>query len=212
MHAHSEYEPTHQIRQHTGAVDLIFAGGERPLPKSGAQILETARATEFFEEARVETEYERGSIEFVPRAMMPNSIDVALVQGLLLSRFTITGAPPRGLQVLDAGTYYHYVDFIEGPDFEKGRWVGRIVDEAGRSACLVLGVEVKQIVHFHLDPQELEEHGRPRVHTHGIGVGEAANILVWPPPPEGVEWEETLSWERIGDDACKTTSICVPLA
>jgi hypothetical protein len=191
----------------TGAVGLIISG-ERPTPRTGPEILEIARETEFVEEGRIEREYEGGSIEFTPRAMLSNPIATALVEGLLILRVTITGAPPKAYQLLDLGTYYLYVDFIEGPDDDEGRWVGRMVggDGGGGTPCLVPGIIFKQRITFSMDAREHEEHSRVRVHMHGFGVGETARLF-----GEDDGWIVTpVSWEPVGTDSCWHDIVCSP--
>src|SRR5215217_5554553 len=98
--------PGRRISRMTGAVGLMISGERKP-PRTGPEILEIARETEFAQEARIEKEHEGGSIEVMPREMMANPIATAFAEGLLLGMYTITGTPPnpRGFQVLDPGTY-----------------------------------------------------------------------------------------------------------
>jgi hypothetical protein len=199
MTEHSELHREHGFRHHTGAVGLIFHG-ERPQPKSSAQILEIAKTTEFFEEGSFKAEYAGGTIEYVPRTLVPDAIGEALARGLLLYKFRIGDDPPRMFRDLDPGEYYVYLDFIEGPDFQDGRWVGRIVNSLGGHECWVTGVEAKQISYFHLDVRE--DHSKPQIGLHGLGVkGTLAAGIYW--IDNSVEW---VQW-GIG---CKTTTVCVP--
>ena len=216
MTTHTEHAVTESIRRHTGAVSLIVSG-ERPAPKAGAEILETARATEFYEDGHLTREYEGGSIEYVPTALTPNALSETLAQGRLLYRFTIYGTPPKQLGSLASGTYYTYVDFIEGPDFDEGRWIGRIVDEEGKVVGIVPGVEVKQVFSFHIHDQDREAHSRPEMHLHGLGVGDtegrlwADTKLDFKPPTSTGSWQVTSGdWSPHGT-GCMRTFYCTPL-
>jgi hypothetical protein len=198
----------HHFRHHTGAVGLIFHG-ERPRPKSSTEILETARTTEFFEEGRFRAEYAGGTIEYVPRTFVSNAIAEALARGLLLYRFHISDDPPRMFRDLDPGEYYAHLDFIEGPDFQEGRWVARIVNGFGGLECLVLGVEVKQLSHFHLDIQE--DHSKPQIDIHGLAAegtpaAQAAEGTLAADPA----WSDIqIDWQQVGV-GCRKDIICVP--
>ena len=167
MTEHSELHREHRFRHHTGAVGLIFHG-ERPQPKSSTEILETAHTTEFFEEGRFRAEYAGGIIEYMPRTLVSDAIAEALARELLLYKFHIGDDPPRKFRDLDPGEYYVHLDFIEGPDFQEGRWVGRIVNGFGGLECLVTGVEAKQISHFHLDVRE--DHSKPQIEIQGLAA------------------------------------------
>jgi hypothetical protein len=181
--------------------------GERPAPKRGPEILAAARMTDFVEEGGLTSDHEYGSVEFVPAAFTPDAIGETIAHGRLLFRFTISGSPPQWLSGLTSGTYYAYVDFVEGPDFDEGRWVGRIVDEEGTVVNEVPGVEVKEVFHFHLhDP---EEHNKPSIRVHGLGEDEQV--------PEGQTriWDGQWS-ESVGDwhpyaDGCRVAHYCFPI-
>src|SRR5215213_2526845 len=183
MTDHSEHGHTQtqrRVRRHTGVVGLILTG-ERSLPKRGVEIVETARATEFFEEGQLRRDHEGGYIDFVAPMHSPDPILEALTEGRLLYKFTIRGsAPPRGaaFSSLTPGTYFVYADFVEGPDFDEGRWVARVVDEEGEVVSVIQGVEFKLVTYFeHIDEQEAEAHRRPEIHVHGLGVDEEANFF-----------------------------------
>ena len=208
MTDHSEHYHGHQHRHHTGAVGLIFQG-ERPRPKSSTEILETARTTEFFEEGRFRAEYAGGTIEYVPRTLVPNAISEALARGLLLYKFHISDDPPRMFRDLGPGEYYAHLDFIEGPDFQEGRWVARIVNGFGGLECLVMGVEVKQLSHFHLDIQE--DHSKPQIDIHGLAAeGSPAAQAAEGTLAADQAWADyQISWEAIGV-GCHKETICVP--
>jgi hypothetical protein len=205
---HSELHREHGFRHHTGAVGLIFHG-ERPQPKSSAQILEIAKATEFFEEGTFKAEYAGGTIEYVPRTFVPDAIGEALVRGLLLYKFRINDDPPRMFRDLDPGEYYVYMDFIEGPDFQDGRWVGRVVNGLGGLECWVTGVEVKQLGDFHLDIHE--DHSKPQIEIHGLAAeGSSAQQIVEEAPAVGIAWNHTqVSWIPVGV-GCYKTIVCMP--
>jgi hypothetical protein len=201
------------IRRHTGIVGLLVAGS-RPEPKSGQAVLDAARRTDFFEPGRLVIETrEGGSIECVPHSFEPNGFLKALTEGMLLYRFTITGTPPARLRPLEPGTYYTFMDFLEGPDAQEGRWIVRIVNTSGQVECVVPGVEVKQLLEFHVEHKE--EHSRPRIETHGIGTfGERLEDSG--EPDEGglaaatPGWvERTLTWQDFGA-GCLSTVVCVP--
>lgn len=161
-------ESTRGTRNHTGAVAL-FVQGVRPPLKNGPEIAEIGKSTNFFEEGRHLSEYEGGSIEHVPRESTPYAIAKALVEGLLLSRITIKGTPQGAYRSLDPGTYYLFVDFLEGEDDEEGRWIGRIVDTQGQIRCLCLGMRVKQIAFYNTDDRKRQELRKPSIKVHGIG-------------------------------------------
>jgi hypothetical protein len=196
--------------------------GERPLPRSGDEILEIAAYTEFFEEGRIVRMVERqqtevGSIEYVPRTSAPNAVYTALTQGLLVNKFTLTGTPDK-FQGLDPGTYYTFVDYIESQDpFEGGRWVARIVNSTGGIECLVTGVELKEAIHFHIAAEELEEHTRPRVALHGFSTPEVEGALAAgaiPPVGGGASWlEADVYWHPLNPEdpraGCIKTVVCV---
>jgi hypothetical protein len=116
-------EPTQDIRRHTGAIGLVLEG-DRPLPKETSEILAVARAANFYEDGAITREYEGGSIQYVPTMLSSNAVVETIMEGRLLYRFTITGDPPVEFQALTEGTYMTYVDFIEGPDVDEGRWIG----------------------------------------------------------------------------------------
>jgi hypothetical protein len=198
----------HRFRHHTGAVGLIFHG-ERPRPKSSTEILQTARTTEFFEEGRFRAEYAGGTIEYVPRTFVSNAIAEALARGLLLYKFHISDDPPRMFRDLDPGEYYAHLDFMEGPDFQEGRWVARIVNGFGGLECLVLGVEVKQLSHFHLDIRE--DHSKPQIDIHGLAAeGTPAAQAAEGTLAADQAWSDIqIDWQQVGV-GCRKDIICVP--
>ena len=67
----------------------------------------------------------------MPRTLVSDAIAEALAHGLLLYKIRIGDDPPRMFRDLDPGEYYVQLDFIEGPDFQEGRWLGRIVNGFG---------------------------------------------------------------------------------
>ena len=213
MTEHSEPHREHRFRHHTGAVGLIFLG-ERPRPRSGAEIRDIARTTEFFEEGRLRAEYAGGSIEYVPRTLVSEGISEALAMGLLLYKFRISDDPPLMFRSLAPGEYYVYLDFVEGSDFGQGRWVGRIVNSAGSVVCSVLGVEAKQLGHFHMHNMDLrEDHSKPQVAIHELAAEEGSTA------EQGAEggvaakifWADVLlSWKAYDDFGCRKDLVCVP--
>ncbi len=213
MTDHSERHHGHHYRHHTGAVGLIFLG-ERPRPKSGPEIRDIARTTEFFEEGRFRAYFEGGTIEYVPRTFVSDGISQALAHGLLLYKFEISDDPPSPFHSLDPGEYYVYLDFIEGPDFQEGRWVGRIVNSVGDVRCTVVGIEAKQVAHFHMDRMDLREvHSKPQIDIHGlIAEGSPAEQSA----AEGsfaanITWNDVLiSWQQYDDFGCRKDLVCIP--
>lgn len=217
----TEYSESHRhreeysFRHYTGAVGLIFLG-ERPRPKSGEEIRDIASKTEFFEEGRFRAYYEGGTIEYMPRTLVPDAISEALARGLLLYKFQIGDDPPSPFRSLDPGEYYTYVDFIEGPDFKQGRWVGRIVNSLGRVACTVVGIEAKQLNDFHMDHRE--DHSKPQIDIHGLAAeGSPAEQAA----AEGgfaaaINWVDVLmGWKAYNDTptgsvGCRKDIICIP--
>ena len=205
MQDHSEHESGQRMRRHTGLVGLMVVG-ERPRLKTPAEIVELAKATEFFEEGSIERRYESGSIEYVPPPVVQNATGAAFMEGLIGHKFTIKDAPPIGMRELNPDTYYTFIDFIEGPDFEQGRWIGRVVDQGARFSCVITGVEVKQTIQFHPlhgeDEDLTHEHSRPSISTHGIG--KEGTIL------GEVPWiDYNAGWAKYGV-GCISTVFCVP--
>jgi hypothetical protein len=210
---HSEHESEHGMREHTGLVGLrVF--GERPRLKTPAEIVERAKETEFFEEGSIEETHEGGSVEYVPPPLVHNAIADAFTVGLLGYKFTIKGAPPRHLQELESDTtYYTFIDFVEGPDFQEGRWIGRVVDEGARSFCLIMGVELKEEIHYHLDQDLIEAHSRPTISSHGVAPLDEDTGQVLGIPAGERRWKDhSGSWEAVGNPAtgCRRLVTCMP--
>lgn len=212
----TDYSESHHEhhRHHTGAVGLIFLG-ERPRPKSGVEIRDTARKTEFFEEGRFRAYYQGGTIEYVPRTLASDGISEALWRGLLLYKFRIGDDPPSPFRSLDPGEFYVYLDFIEGPDFQEGRWIGRIVNSAGDVRCAVLGVEAKQLGHFHMDRGDLrEDHSKPQIDIHGLAPegSPAGQTAAEESFAANINWVDVLiSWKEYdGGAGCRKDLVCVP--
>jgi hypothetical protein len=204
MQDYSEPTPRPQVRRYPDKIGLIVSG-VRPDPKSSDEILAIAEETEFFEEGRsVRQSDEPGAtIEYTPRAFVPNAIREAFFSGLLLYKFSIVGAPPPGLSRLSSGTYYLFLDFAEGPD-QDARWIGRIVNTRGAVECIVPNIEVKERVEFH--EEHIEEHGKPRIVTHGAGFSDIAGAAA----AAGSGWVDVhLHWEALGA-GCWTQTICIP--
>ncbi|MGH3146510.1 MAG: hypothetical protein ACRDTR_11985 [Rubrobacter sp.] len=204
----SDYATTWRMRRHTGAVGLMVTG-ERPAPRTGPEIAELARRTDFFEGGRLTTQHDQGSVEYVPVSFSRNVLAEMFVRGRLIFKFTINGRPPDWLGGLDSGgTYYLYVDFVEGPDYDEGRWVGRIIDEQGTVVGRTTSVEVKQIFYFHIDEQDAEEHNKPKIEIHGLGAEDVADFF-------SSRWHETLSdWHPVsppGGHGCQCTHTCTDI-
>ena len=192
-----------RTRRHTGAVGLMLAG-ERPAPKSGAEILEVARTTDFFEPSRLLVEHETGSVEYVPASFTENALNEMMSEGRLIYRFTINGEPAERLRGLTSGrSYYTFVDFVEGPDFDEGRWVARFIDDTGKVVASTASVEIKQIHYFH-DDAARGHHDKPKIEIHGLGPeGIAENVFRY------FSWAETLSdWHPV-DQGCQCTHTCL---
>jgi hypothetical protein len=200
------------MRRQTGVVALIL-DGDRPPPRTGPEILELADQTEFVEAASLTSDYEGGRINYVPAALSENAVLETITEGRLLFSFTIEGDPPNKEASYKQGTtYYAYVDFVEGPDFDEGRWIARIVNTDGDVVGLVPGVEVKQVVSFHVDDHERDSHSKPVMHIHGLGVAEAARIIGggFKPPTSTDKWVVTHGdWVPFGK-GCSRTFYCTP--
>jgi hypothetical protein len=166
-----------RARRQTGRVDLIIEGRRAGPLKSGSDILQTARSTEFFEEGRLKVKLVKGDVEYVPAKFPRNAISIALIEGMMTHKFTITGTPPAQWSFLSSGTFYSYLDFVEGPDFDEGRWLARIVDEGGRVRRLVPGAVVRQLIDLHVDEKLKSEHSKPSFHIHGLAFGEEEQQL-----------------------------------
>jgi hypothetical protein len=200
-----------RTRRQTGVVGLIF-DGDRPPPISSEEILERARQTEFVVDARFTSEYEGGRVEYVPAAMSDDAVLDTIAYGRVVFRFTVVGDAPDATKTLRPATYYTFVDFVEGPDFDEGRWIARIVSEDGEVVGLVPGVEVKQVFSFHMDEHERDRHGRPEMHVHGLGIGEVNQVLFrrFTPPKSTDSWVVTSgSWQPYGN-GCMRTFYCTP--
>jgi hypothetical protein len=210
MH-HSASEAPSGVRRQTGVVGLIL-DGERPPPISSQEIVQLGSKTEFVDDARFAAEYEGGRVEYVPATLSENAVLETLSQGRLTFRFTIIGEPPDELRSLKAGTYYNYVDFVEGPDFDEGRWVARVIDANGELVGFVPGVEVKQVASFHIDEGEREHHKKPEMHMHGLGAGPATQIITgFKPPTSTDKWIVTSGdWTPFGTSGCLRTFYCEP--
>jgi hypothetical protein len=126
--------------RYTGAVDLIVAG--KPQLKNAKEILAIAKKTKFNEAGGYENKYNGGSVEYVPPEPTHDALRKALVEGLLLYKFTIKGASPKNIN-LPQGTYYFYMQFIDA------RWVGFAVNEAGISMCYTFGLIAREVYTEH---------------------------------------------------------------
>ncbi len=138
-------------------------------------------------------------------AFSKNVLAEMFVRGRLIFKFTINGSLPDWLGGLDSGgNYYLYVDFVEGPAYDEGRWVGRIIDEQGTVVGRTTSVEVKQIFYFHIDERDAEEHNKPRIEIHGLGVEDVAGFF-------DARWHETLSdWHPVAH-GCQCTHTCTDI-
>jgi hypothetical protein len=205
-------------RRHDGVISLIIQG-QHPGYRSATEILELARSTSFAEDAGVNHSYTGGSIDYTPAPLSEGFSQLeALVAGRLLYRFRINESPPGSFRALSPGTYYTYVDFVEGPDFDEGRWIGRIINEYGQTMGVVPGVEVKQVISFHIDEELREIHSKPQMHVHGIGA-DADTLLFRADAGAGdagagdagaPSWAVTSgNWIRFGN-GCALTFFCTP--
>ena len=192
---------TDDMQERTGAVRL-FVSGQRPAPKSVGEIRYIGDQIAFFDEGRVETKGEGYSVTYVPRTFTDGAEEELLTVGLLVTKFTVTGRPPAGYPP-EPGTYYLWVDYAEA------RWFARVVGDGGL-ACVVPGVEVKQIVQFGTDLHE--EHSKPRVVLHDLGFDFAGDTSTngVPSPAAPAHWVAIdVGWKEIGV-ACSTTTVCAP--
>jgi hypothetical protein len=186
--------------RHTGAVDL-FVIAERPAPKPADEILRIASETAFYQQGALQKNVEgSGGVEYVPREIVRNGTAVALMEGLLAYKFTISGRSPI-YPALNPGTYYVWIDFIDG------RWVGRVVNNGGGMNCLVLGIEVKQLANFDQVNRDLHQQPQqPRLVTHSLGVDLGS-------PGLGLDmegWVEVqIGWEPFGA-GCWHDIVCIP--
>jgi len=175
-------------KQYTGAIQL-FISGERPRVKAAEEILTIAKATKFYEAGRLVKEFKTGGkIEYVPREMVTDALEQALTEGFLVNKFIVTGTLPSPSK-LAPGTYYVFVDFLDG------RWVGRVVSAIGRVECVVPGIQVKQLITY--GDVSREAHSRPRIVTHAMGIDDSY-------------WEDlSVRWTPFGN-GCMTLIFCIP--
>jgi hypothetical protein len=210
--ATSEPVVADHVRRQTGAVRLIVEGQRPPISTAG-EIMTKVQGTTFVDDSAIVLEYDGGSIEYVPAAMTPDALGETIINGRVIYKFTVTGGPPPTERHLNAGTYYLYIDFIEGPDFDEGRWIGRILDANGAVKNVVIGIEVKQLITFHVGEDDRASHYKPEMHVHGIGIGEDARRL---DDNEFVLKAGATGWKVIHGDwtphgtGCARTSYCVP--
>ena len=99
------------------------------------------------------------------------ALTVSLIDGLLTYKATITGTAPGRTGLLEPGTYYSYVDFVQSPDFNEGRWVSRIVDSTGKIVRVFAGV--RQLISLHVSDQERQVHEKPSLLIHGLAGDDA---------------------------------------
>ena len=195
-------DDTNLLEERTGAVRL-FLGGERPQLKSGSEILEIAKALDYFDDGRHEETNADGSIVYVPRTFGTTDPHAeAMMVGRTVMKVYVTGTPPQWPE-LNSGTYYVWLDYV------NGRWVGRIVNEQGGVDCTVIGAEVKTILYFGTDLSDA--HKRPTVSTHGLGLPEEGTTAAEGPVTTLPGWTFTNSgWTDVGGVGCSTTTICMP--
>lgn len=197
-------------RRQTGRVDLIISGARGAPLSDGQRIIERARATQFYDAGRHSPELKSGGVDYVPAVFPDNALAVALIDGLLVNKFTVAGAVPPPWDALGSGTYYTYIDFVEGPDYDSGRWVTRIVDDAGKVRRVISGGEVRQVVDLHVDDALREEHSRPSIHVHGMMKREDAFQF-------GEEYLASSSWTVTSGDwvaagsGCARVQTCTPV-
>src|SRR6266542_7159082 len=116
QHAPHDARPSDgRPRRPSGRIDLVISGQRATALKSGPDILQTAKSTDFVEKGRHEVTFKGGAVEYVPATFPQHAIAVSIIQGLLVYRFTINGTPPAEWRFLGAGVFYSYVDFVEGP-------------------------------------------------------------------------------------------------
>jgi hypothetical protein len=175
----------------TGAVDLSVSG-ESLRAKTGPEILTIAKDTKFVSEGRMEQKTEKGKIEYVPREYIANAIPEAIGQGLLAYKFTIEGTPPKEFRGLKSGTYYVFVQMIDG------RWVAEVVNQRGAVSCELFGVRVRQEIVVGNTSGADHQHHRPEIMTHKI-----------PSAAEQAWVEYHAGWEPFGS-GCIHTTLCVP--
>jgi len=182
--------------QHSGAVDL-FISGNRPEPKTPDQILSTAKATKFYPSGSIKREFgQGGTIEYTPREFQANAVATALSEGLLVSQLTV-GGTPQPQSRLQPGVYYVFVDFVEG------RWTGRVIDaRSGRIACVMLGLEAKEVITFG-GPELHKAHNRPIASIHAVRLPGSS-------PTAAQDWVEyQVEWTQLGA-GCVSKIICIP--
>jgi hypothetical protein len=180
--------------------------GERPRAKSTAEIAELAEATDFYEEGSVERSYEGGSIKYVPPRWAEGAIGKAFMDGLVGAKFTIRGAAPAHFpQLITPGTYYTFLDFVEGGDGEQGRWIARVVDDDASISCMITGAEVSQEFAFHPGQDLSSEHSRPSISFHGVAPSDEpwATIANQPWAHLTGDWHEYAT-------GCVTAHVCIP--
>jgi hypothetical protein len=176
MSEHSVEQAAEGIARHDGLVGLALTG-PRPLPMTAGEIVEAARGATFVDECALTDEYEGGRAVYTPREMGEDAVTETIMEGRVVNRISVYENAPPGRPWLQPGTYFVWVDFVEGPDFNEGRFVGRTVSEDGRVVHVNPRVEMKTVISFHLDEQEREHHARPEMMVHGLGRDEVSERL-----------------------------------
>jgi hypothetical protein len=190
--------------QHAGAFGFYTEGRRLP-PKTGEEIIAIARETEFIETRRLVRSYGDGNeTTYVPRALIPDAIAQAALGGLLGYKLGIAGKSAPGPRALPIGTYYLWVDWLEGRWAGKGEgnWVGRMIGEDGGEVCTIFGIRFNQVAHF--GTGHGDAHSYPSITIHGL-----SDSRLFGPLAEQ-EWADyQVDWKPFGLGCWKTT-LCVP--
>ena len=94
-----------------------------------------------------------GGVDFVPATFPQNAIAEGIIQGFLVHKFVISGKPPAQWAFWESGPSTSMSISSKRPDIEEGRWIGRIVDDAGKVRHIIVGVEVRHVIDLHVDEQ-----------------------------------------------------------
>jgi hypothetical protein len=96
------------------------------------------------------------------------------------------------------------LDFVESPQMrQEARWLGRLFDGGGNLACVVPGVEVKEVLAHGLNHGE--SHNRPRITPHGVAASRYGGRLA-----ADSGWVDVqIDWQPFGA-GCWTQTVCVP--
>ncbi len=165
-----------RARRHTGAVDLILVG-KRTSYLTGDELVEEIHRTNFVTENALVEERDEAELRTESCELKDDFIAVAMARGVVFNRISISGRGTGRFSSLDPGTYYACLDFVEGPEFEEGRWLVRYIDAKGNVRSYSFEVQVKSVIDFHPDIDDMKTHTFPSVGSHGIGHREAAARL-----------------------------------